>query len=131
MFSSLRRLLNTAPTRRPAKRYRPGFEALEDRAVPSVTRPSFDGNDTRAGAINIGTLPAPGTVVKTGSVGTALDSQDYYKFTNSGTGAVQLTITLSGLSRDLDIQLQRSTGAVLASSTLGGTSVDRINGTIG
>jgi hypothetical protein len=53
------------------------------------------------------------------------DTNDYYRFTLTDTR--NLALTLSGLSADADVQLLNSSGAVLQSSALGGTSSESIS----
>lgn len=106
-----------------------GFESLEGRrlmaGLPLATDPqrataadigaaAADGNDTRSGALNIGSFSGVATsVTRTGSVGTTSDNQDYYRFTLTQSNHVR--ITLSGLSQDLDFELQNSSGGLIGS----------------
>ncbi|MGI0485627.1 C2 family cysteine protease [Pantanalinema rosaneae CENA516] len=58
----------------------------------------------------------------------SLDTNDYYRFSLSGRSSFNLT--LSGLSADADVALLNGTGAVIASSVNGGTTVDSIARTL-
>jgi hypothetical protein len=123
-----------------------GLEMLEERAMMSATTVdalhpllpthaagpiamAADGNDTQAGAINLGTLTgAAFSTVKTGSVGSSGDLQDYYKFTLSSGERVR--INLSGLSADLDIRLENGSASTIFSSLHTGSSSESISGNL-
>jgi hypothetical protein len=60
-----------------------------------------------------------------GSTGSGSDTQDWFKFKVGGTTSG--SITLSGMTRDLDLELYNSSGSRIASSTRSGTSTDAIN----
>ncbi len=75
-------------------------------------------------------LPNPTSTVttRTGSVGgtgSTGDPQDYYRFELTATRNV--TINLTGLSADIDLQLLDQLGNVVASSARGGTNSESIN----
>lgn len=59
-----------------------------------------------------------------GAVGYSADSDDYFRLV--APWSANATITLSGLSADLDLRLYDSAGAQLGSSAAGGTSSDSI-----
>ncbi len=81
------------------------MERLESRSMLAA-----DGNDTRSGAINLGSFDgAVSSVDRTGSVGTSGDVQDYYRFTLTRSNRLQ--VGLSGLSGNLNFELQNSSGA--------------------
>ncbi len=56
------------------------------------------------------------------SVGGQLDIQDYYRFTI--TAQRNVTVLLTGLSADLDLDILDSFGRVIFTSALGGTSIE-------
>ncbi|MFM6053697.1 MAG: PPC domain-containing protein, partial [Sphaerospermopsis kisseleviana] len=81
--------------------------------------------NTLATARNIGTLSS--TQSFTDWVGST-DTNDFYSF-NIGTES-NFSLLLNGLSADADVQLLSSTGAVILSSTNGGTAADSITSTL-
>ena len=64
----------------------------------------------------------------TGHIGGS-DTDDYYTFTNYGTGA--FTITLSGLSQDIDLRLLDENGLTLQSSFHSGAANETITQAFG
>lgn len=60
-----------------------------------------------------------------GSTGSGADTQDWFKIRVDG--ATSGSITLSGMTRDLDLELYNSSGTRIASSTRSGTATDAIN----
>jgi len=80
-------------------------------------------NNTLATATFIGGLGFTPTSIFD-FVGSA-DTQDYWRFTLSGTS--DINIGLTGLTADADVQLLNSAGTVIASSTRGGTLSDDIH----
>lgn len=101
------------------------LEDLEPRIVLAA-----DGNDTMATALNQGSFgTTTSTFTKTGNVGTTGDSVDYYKFVLTGSNFV--SVTMSGLSKDLDIQLQNSSGKAISSGTKGGTASEFVGAMLG
>jgi hypothetical protein len=95
---------------------------------------AFDpGNDVRSGATDFGTVKQT-TITKTGSVGTN-DPWDYWKFTPdingfSLTGRIGVSITLCGMSQDLDLYVYDGNGNVIARSQAGGTASERLSLTL-
>jgi hypothetical protein len=86
-------------------------------------------DNTQATAFNVGPLSggSAGTQTFNEFVGSA-DTVDYYKFTVSSGGTVNLG--MSDLRNDADLYLLSSSGATLASSTRSGTSSESIAGTL-
>ncbi|MDB5339634.1 MAG: Subtilisin [Planctomycetaceae bacterium] len=118
----MQKLFNQPRTaRRTPQRRLAALEDLEPRIVLTA-----DGNDTMATAINAGAYSSSlATTTKTGSVGSTSDAIDYYKFTLSGSNLVYVNLT--GLSQDLDLQLQDSTGHAIGSSTNNGSSSELVS----
>ncbi|ELR97421.1 PPC domain-containing protein [Gloeocapsa sp. PCC 73106] len=86
-----------------------------------------DGAGNSLGAArNIGTLGS--TQNFTDFVGTS-DTNDYYRFNVSNYS--NFSLSLSGMSADGDVQLLNSSGGVIASSALGGSSSESINTALG
>jgi hypothetical protein len=86
----------------------------------SVTA-DYAGN-TQAAGRNLGTLN--GTQTVRDFVGSS-DTNDYYQFNLSAQGS--LNLALNGLSSDADVQILNSSGAVIGSSSYGGTTAESIN----
>jgi hypothetical protein len=86
-------------------------------------------DNSLATAFNVGALGggSAGTQTFNEFVGSA-DTADYYKFTVSTAGTVNLS--LSDLRSDADLNLLSSSGATLASSTRSGTSSESISLTL-
>jgi hypothetical protein len=84
-------------------------------------RPEQAGN-SRAEARAITVSSTPGLFQD--SVGTA-DTNDFYSFSTTAFG--NLSLNLSGLSADANIQLLNSNGAVIRSAIASGTAADTIN----
>jgi len=80
-------------------------------------------DNSLASANNIGALTA--TPVSFSNFVGATDTQDYWRFTLSGTS--DINIGLTGLTADADVQLLNSAGTVIASSTRGGTNSEDIH----
>jgi len=80
-------------------------------------------DNSLASANNIGTLTT--TPVSFSNFVGATDTQDYWRFTLSGTS--DINIGLTGLTADADVQLLNAAGTVIASSTRGGTLSDDIH----
>ena len=80
-------------------------------------------DNSLASANNIGTLTT--TPVSFSNFVGATDTQDYWRFTLSGTS--DITIGLTGLTADADVQLLNSAGTVIGSSTRGGTNSEDIH----
>lgn len=95
------------------------------------TRPDYAG-DTRETAYAIGQLTSarPFNGVSGESVGfnlpgsDSVDRNDWYRFTLTNRGTV--TVNLTGLSADADLQLVNSSGTVIGGSYAAGSSSDRI-----
>lgn len=101
------------------------LEDLEPRIVLTA-----DGNDTMATALNQGSFgTTASSFTKTGNVGSSNDNIDYYKFVLTGSNFVSVTMT--GLSKDLDLQLQNSSGSSISSSTKGGTASEFVGAMLG
>ena len=101
------------------------LEALEPRIVLAA-----DGNDTMATALSQGSFgTTSSTFTKTGNVGSSGDSIDYYKFVLTGSNYV--SVNMSGLSKDLDIQLQDSSGKSISSGTKTGTASEFVGAMLG
>ncbi|ELR97420.1 PPC domain-containing protein [Gloeocapsa sp. PCC 73106] len=83
-------------------------------------------DNSLSAARNIGTLS--GTRNFTDFVGST-DTNDYYRFSLNSTRNFRLG--LNGMSADGDVQLLNSSGGVIASSVLGGSSSESINTTLG
>ncbi len=79
-------------------------------------------DNSLAAARNLGTLSSTPTAVRDFVGGS--DTQDFYRITL--TQARTLSLRLSGLISDADVQLLDSQGRVVASSTRGGTSAEDI-----
>ncbi len=79
--------------------------------------------DTIAKAFNIGTLDKTATFRE--SLGSANDLEDDYQFTLSADSS--LSLTLSGLRADVDLQLLNSSGAVIQTSAIAGNSAESIS----
>jgi hypothetical protein len=82
-------------------------------------------NNTLSTAYYIGTLS--GTRSFNDYVGSS-DTNDYYKFYISNTS--NFSLTLSGMSADGDVQLLNSSGAVIQTSSNGGSTTDSITRTL-
>ncbi|TRU44178.1 MAG: peptidase S8, partial [Microcystis aeruginosa Ma_QC_Ch_20071001_S25D] len=80
-------------------------------------------NNTLATATFVGALGFTPTSIFD-FVGSA-DTQDYWRFTLSGTS--DINIGLTGLTADADVQLLNSAGTVIGSSTRGGTNSEDIH----
>jgi len=80
-------------------------------------------DNSLASANNIGTLTT--TPVSFSNFVGATDTQDYWRFTLSGTS--DINIGLTGLTADADVQLLNSAGTVIGSSTRGGTNSEDIH----
>lgn len=93
------------------------YDSVGVGGTSSVTDP-YEPNDTisQAYAINKGT-------VYNAYVGTSTDV-DYYKFTQSTTGYINIALT--NLPKDYDIYLYNSSGTLVARSQNGGTSSENI-----
>ncbi len=79
-------------------------------------------DETMSGANNLGTIN--GWKTQTGTV-SGTDRVDFYKFQVGANG--QTKIDLSGMSRDIDIQVLDSSGRVLASGSKGGTAAESVS----
>ncbi|WP_073069699.1 pre-peptidase C-terminal domain-containing protein [Phormidesmis priestleyi] len=79
--------------------------------------------DTIANAFNIGTLDKNATFRE--SLGSANDLEDDYQFTLSANSS--LSLTLNGLSANVDLQLLNSSGAVIQTSAIAGNSAESIS----
>ena len=90
-------------------------------SAPLAPIPDSAGN-TLATARNLG--PLIGNQTFTDFVG-SIDTNDYYQF--SLANASSFSLVLNGLSADADVQLLNSSGAVIQSSSAGGTSPDAIS----
>ncbi len=82
-------------------------------------------DDLLTNATNMGLLDSKGSDRRTGNVATGTDMQDYYRLV-VGVPA-DLSISVSGFSSDVDLQLLDNLGRVVASSTAGGTTAESIN----
>lgn len=91
----------------------------------SAAPTDFAGNTTAA-ARNVGTLTSTAATFSD-FVGSA-DTNDYYRFTVGFTSSV--SISMSPATGDADLQLLSSTGSIITSSILGGTSTDSITRTL-
>ena len=89
--------------------------------VPSVGTPSDAAGNTLATARNLGALT--GTSSFQDFVGST-DTNDYYRFTVAQ--ASNFSLGLSGLTADADVQLLDSSGVVLQSSVVSGTTAESI-----
>lgn len=79
-------------------------------------QPADGAGDTLAGARGISVGPT--TVTFTDQIG-GTDPNDYYRFTLNATSNFQLSLT--GMTADADVQLLNGNGALISSSTAGGT----------
>src|SRR5262249_15378918 len=95
-------------------------------SLSATAVPPDGAGDTLAAARDTGALPA--TQSFKDFVGGS-DANDYYRFSLGATS--NFSLSLSGLGADAGVQLLDASGAVLASSTLSGTSVERIARTLG
>jgi len=88
--------------------------AIDGPAATVAADDSYEDNDSRATAYNLGTLSAATTV---GSLVMA-DSQDWYRFTTTATGtaANSVSIAFQHAQGDLDLELYNSAGTLLARS---------------
>jgi hypothetical protein len=94
-------------------------------SATAVTPPDGAGNSVAA-ARNLGTLS--GTQTFNDWVG-SVDTDDYYRFSLAGQS--NFSLTMSGLSNNADVSLLDVNGAVITSSTNGGTSAEAISRTLG
>ena len=81
---------------------------------PDIFPDRFEANDTRATATNFGAL---GDRTATGLSIHASGNDDYYQFTAGSTGPLNVGLTFTHALGDVDMQLQDSAGAVLATSS--------------
>src|SRR4051794_22142664 len=84
-------------------------------APPGPTDDSYEENDTRAQASDLGTL----TQAKTVSNLVMADANDWYRFTTTSTGDVNSAVSISFLNSqgNLNLELVSSTGTILGQST--------------
>ena len=85
-----------------------------------------NGNDTEASATNLGTLN--GTVSGQGSIGANYDYVDWYRFSVNNVSTFSLS--LSGLSQNLNVYMYNSKGEVITSSTNFSSDPESINGVL-
>jgi len=85
--------------------------------------PADGAGDTLASARNLGTLSGSSTF--TDAVGTANDTNDYYRFRLDDDS--DFSLDLSGLGSDADVQLLSRDGQVIESSTGAGNSAESID----
>ena len=87
-----------------------------------------DPDATAAGATDLGDLAGPDGVRHRGSVDGGSDGTDYYRFTLGETKRVELSLRRQ--DADADLYLEDGNGAVLHSSTKGGTGKEGIEATL-
>ncbi len=87
-----------------------------------------DPDATAAGATDLGDLAGPDGVRQRGSVDGGSDGTDYYRFTLSETKRIELSLRRQ--DADADLYLEDGNGAVLHSSTKGGTGKEAIEATL-
>ena len=91
-------------------------------------------NDTLTQATNLGSVRSTTSTTR-GTVGSAADPVDYYRFspTINGfalTGRIQTTIRLSGMSRDVDVYVLDSSGREIGRSNRSGTADESLTLTV-
>ena len=98
-----------------------GLTVSSSQQLPSVNEPVDNAGNTLATARAVGTLTA--TQSFSDAVG-SVDTNNYYSF-NVGIQS-NLTMSLTGLSADADVQLLNSSAGVIAISQNGGTTSESI-----
>jgi len=92
---------------------------------PAIPRSlDVESNDTPATARSVGTMTPGRTKVLTGSLNEG-DSEDWYKVPVLANGS--LKVDLTGMSADLDVEVQDSTGNRLGVSDFGGQTSEQIS----
>jgi|CXWL01.1.fsa_nt_gi Ca2+-binding RTX toxin-like protein len=92
-------------------------------SVQTVAAPADDPGNTRETAWNITSDLADGAFSYSGRAGGG-DPADFFKFIAPSTGT--LTLTLNGLSADLDLKLMNANGDTLVSSTNGSSNAEAL-----
>lgn len=94
---------------------------------------SLSGNDTRTTATNFGTVLGGRSATLKSGLGGSQDSVDYYRFDVGPVPALSLwegtrsvTISLTELNGDADIEILDSSGTVVGSSRRGGTNSESV-----
>ena len=91
--------------------------------------PSGAGDDIRTNAVNLGDLTNAASMTRTGSITGGSINPDYKEFRLTETR--QVDITLSGLTGNLDLFVEGSTGVELYSAERSGTLPDTISEALG
>lgn len=102
------------------------FAAAASSSLPPLEISPNDLNGARNLGDSNGRLGSPSARIRGtigGPDGNGRDRQDFYKFTGGGT----ITVALTGINRDVDIQLLDSTGVEVARSTASGATNEVIN----
>ena len=95
---------------------------------------SLSGNDTRATATNFGTILGGRSLTAKSGLGGSLDTVDYYRFDVGPVagpfalweGSRSVTISLTELNADADIEILDSNGNSVGSSRKAGTSSESL-----
>lgn len=97
---------------------------IDGPASSGITDDAFEENDTRSTAYNLGTL----TAQQTWTGLKMADSQDWYKFSTTGTGTTssQVQISFTHTEGDLDLRLYNSSGTEIRRSD-GSTNTETVS----